>query len=90
MNIETTRTATHEFYINEAVHKTPVPAFEVIYRSLNPKNGKPWQAPKYVIDGGDVTPTASTVGRPFLFSTLAAARVAVEGQKVKFAKRGRA
>lgn len=85
---EVTRTATHEFRIFPCRYQLPegVEAFEVEYRALNPKTGEPWQAPRRVTDLADVEPKGWQ-GRTIAYSTLAAARLAVDQQAAKLAKR---
>lgn len=88
MNIETTSTDTHVFYIKPCVYARQGDAemWQVEYRSINPKTGEPWQASKRVTDGATIEPQGF-INRPIAYSTIEAAREAVSRQKAKFAKR---
>ncbi len=87
MATEVTKTETHEFRIYPCRYRLPegIEAWEVEYRPLNKKTGKPWQAPRRVADLADVEPQGWD-GRPIAYSTLAAARLAMLRQKTKLAK----
>jgi len=86
MTTETIRTETHEFQIVPCRYLHSGEAWEVLYRSLNPKTGKPWQSVKRVTDGATIEPSGWVI-RPIAYPTIDAARSAVERQKAKFAKR---
>jgi hypothetical protein len=77
--VETTKTATHIFWI-----ATKGEFFSVWYRALNPKTGEPWQSQKRAEHGADIAP--GLWDRPVAFSTLELARQAVEWQTERFAK----
>ena len=78
--IETSRTARHQFWIVTAAHAPG--AFEVQFRPLNPKTGKPWQASHRVTHGADVQ-FKGWEGRPQWYSTVEAARAAVAWKQVQ-------
>lgn len=84
---ETTRTSTHIFFVKPCIYKHEGEAWEVEYRSLNPKTGEPWQSSKAVTDGATIEPEGWK-GRPIAYPTIDVARQAVERQKAKFEKRG--
>ena len=75
--VETTRTATHDFWI--IGNRYGMGEFMVEYRPLNPKTGEPWQASRRVTHGADVEPKGWE-GRPIAYSTLEEARLAMAQQ----------
>jgi hypothetical protein len=80
---ETLTTERHAFWI---VTPWNAPgAFEVQFRPLNPKTGKPWQASHRVTIGADVE-TKGWEGRPQWFSTLEMAQQAMIKQAQKLTK----
>jgi hypothetical protein len=84
--VETIRTPSHEFYImthGEVFHTV----FLVEYRSINPRNGKPWQASKSTSIAADVVRQGWGMGQPTAYSTRELARAAVEAQRAKLAAR---
>lgn len=81
---ETFKTERHAFWIVSPWH---VPgAFEVQFRPLNPKTGKPWQASRRVTIGADVE-AQGWEGRPQWFSTLEMARQAMTQQIGKLCRK---
>jgi hypothetical protein len=83
------QTETHSFCVSDAyANGASLGGFEVLYRPLNPKTGKPWQASRRVEHMADVTPP--NWNRPIRYSTFDKALAAVEWQKARLAKHRRA
>jgi hypothetical protein len=81
---ETFKTERHVFWIVSSLYAPG--AFEVQFRPLNPKTGKPWQASHRVTTGANVE-FKGWEGRPQWFSTLEMAREAMLKQAQKLAPR---
>lgn len=81
MTTETIRTDTHEFRIREGW--TRKDCFEIDYRALNPKNGKPWQRFHIVMTGDVPYDPDLNKYRMVYYSTIELAREAVAKQIAK-------
>ena len=71
--VERSTTLTHAYRIVTWFYDPTI--FEVEFRPLNPKTGKPWQASHRITHGADYTPKGWR--EPQCFSTIEAARAAV-------------
>ena len=74
--IETSRTATHAFWINS--NRYQMGEFIVEFRPLNQKTGEPWQASRRVTHGADIEPKGWE-GRPIDSRACAASACSTSG-----------